>query len=50
MIEEEPVPEGEDVLRDKAKTAVETPPEPVPGAEELPEDVPSEPIPEDEPE
>ena len=45
---DEPTPPPEDELRDKAKTDIETPPDPVPGAETLPDDVPSEPI-EDEP-
>ncbi len=38
---DEPTPTPEEqALRDQAKTEIETPPEPVPGAETLPEDVP----------
>jgi len=45
---DEPTPTPEDDLRDKAKTEIETPPEPVPDAATLPDDVPSEPIAEDD--
>ena len=42
--EREPEPTPEEVLRETAATDLETPPEPVPDAAGLPEDVPSEPI------
>ena len=41
---DEPKPEPEDELRDQAKTSIEAAPGIVPDAEGLPDDVPSEPI------
>jgi hypothetical protein len=45
---DEPKRLPEDELRDQARTDIETPPVPVPGAETLPDDVPDGRVPEDD--
>ncbi len=48
MTDERPEPTPDDVLREEAKEAVQTPAEPVPGAEALPGDVPDGRVPTDD--
>lgn len=45
---DQPVPTPEDELREEARRDLETPPEPIPDAAGLPDDVPDERVPDDD--